>query len=444
MNELADRPLRLSDEVIVLHWWRMARWFMNLRLIPRWYEHTAKPLARVYRRFFYDGLTRSGKIILVCSLFIFLFSYRVSSDFLLFTAALGMSLLLWSVALGYLYRPRVSLQRDTPKTAIAGQPLLSQIGVTNESRRGLYNFSIREMVVPYGRWPREWLRPHQMSLAPGQHTTLTVSFEPQKRGVLSLSGLAIQSYFPFFLTRFTARVKEATEVYVLPASLRVAVPSLRHIAEQASKRLTQGSDNARKGPSLEYAFSRQYQTGDSLRRLDHRASSRRGEPMSKVFEGVDEIRRDQVYLLVDLTVAGFEPWQRRPTSEEALDDRLALAAEIGLSAQNEGFSLAALATGSQWHSLENVLEFYQHIATCKPERVSKNFSNSLPDKVLAEDGLHILVVGRWGVEAETLVNKWQRAGILVLVFLLAESPADVGTLPAGNHFIEVPRVEGRG
>jgi len=443
MNELADRPLRVPNELILLHWWRLLRWFANLRLVPRWREDSARLITRAVRRYYYDSLTRSGKIIFICSLLIFLFSYRVSSNFMLFTAAFGMSLLLWSVVLGYLYRPRVSLQRDTPTTAIAGQPLVSQIGVTNDSRRCLYNFSLRESVVPYGRWPGEWLRPHQVSLAPGQHTTVKVGFEPRKRGLLTLSGLVVQSYFPFFLTRFSARIKRPAEVYVLPPNLNIAVPSLRHIAEQASKRLTQGSDNAHKGPSLEYAFSRQYQTGDALRRLDHRASSRRGEPMSKVFEGVDEIRRDKVYLAVDLTLDEFEPWQRRPTSEEALDQRLALAAEIGLSAQNEGFSLAALATGRQWHSLDNVLQFYQHIATCKPERVSTTSDSSLPDSVGSDDGLHILVVGRWGVEVETLVTKWQRAGILVLVFLMAESPKDVGTLPTGNHFIEVSLVEDR-
>ena len=441
MNEMADRPLRVADEVVVVHWWRMLRWFANLRLIPRWSEHTAKSLTRVYRRLYYDGLTRIGKIVLICSLFIFLFSYRVNSDFLLMTSAAGLAMLLWSLVLGFIYKPRVSVQRDTPKTAIAGQALVLQISVTNESKRGLYNFTIRELIVPDGRWPREWLRPHQMALAPGQNSTVEVGFEPQKRGVLSLSGLAVQSYVPFFLTRFTFRAKESTEVYVLPSTLQVSVPSLRHIAEQASKRLTQGSDNAAKGASLEYAFSRHYQIGDSLRRLDHRASSRRGEPMSKVFEGADEIRRDKVYLIVDLTLQDFELWERRPRNEDILDKRLALAVEIGLSAQNEGFSLAALATGRQWHTLENLLEFYQHIASCKPERAMEYEGNagkaSLPDTVLSDSGLHILVIGRWGAETQAQVDRWQRDGILVLVFLLAESSSEIGALPAGSQFVEV-------
>ncbi len=442
MSEQADRPLRLPDDPVFLHWWRLLRWVLNLRMVPRWNEQFARLLTRIYRRFFYDGLTRIGKIALLCSLLIFLFSYRQGSDFPLLTAAFGMTLLLWSLLLGFVCRPRVTLQPDTPSTAVAGQPLISQIRVTNESRRGLYNFSVREMVVPYGRWPREGSRPHQMALPSGQQTSMAVSFEPQRRGILTLSGLAVQTYFPFFLTRFTVRIQAPRDVYVLPATLPTSLPSLRHIAEQASKRLKFGSDNSPKGPSLEYAFSRQYQIGDSLRRLDHRAGSRLGEPMSKVFEGTDEIRRDKVYLIVDLSLATFARWQRRPGSETALDRRLALAVELGLTAQNEGFSLVALATGREWHVLDSRLEFYRHIASCEAER--GDTGNSIPDTVLADDGLYIVVVGRWTDSITTWVDRWQRAGVLVLVFLLAESPDDVGTLPVGDQYFEIQPNEATG
>lgn len=438
MSELADRPVRVPDEILPLHWWRLIRWFSNLRLVPRWSEHRAKLLLRLFRRLYYDGLTRTGKIILICSLLIFLFSYRASSEFLLFTSAFGIGLLLWSALLGYICRPSISVQRDTPNTAVAGQPLSSKIRVTNNGRFSLYNYSLREMVVPYGRWPKEWSRPHQQNLPRGQSTTLSVHCEPQRRGILNLSGLAVQTYFPFFLTRFTTRVEESVDVYVLPETLKVTIPSLRNIAEQASKRLTLGSESTRKGPSLDYAYSRPYQTGDSMRRLDHRASSRYGEPMSKVFEGVEQIRRDKVYLVVDLSLADFTSWQRRPIDEDPLDERLALAVEIGLSAQNEGFSLAALALGASWHTLEDTHQFYQHIATCMPERGYSEELNTLPDSVLLDEGIHVLVLGRWTKKAEALVDRWQSAGILVLVFLIAEAADDGGSLPEGSQFLEIP------
>jgi hypothetical protein len=159
--------------------------------------------------------------------------------------------------------------------------------------------------------------------------------------------------------------------------------------------------------------------------------------MSKVFEGADEIRRDKVYLMIDLTLEDFLRWQRRPTSFSALDERLALAVEVGLSAQNEGFSLTALATGQEWHTIDNIEQFYQHIATAAPERAVTHSDSALPDRILNDNGLHILVTGRWSKEAQTKVERWQRAGILVLVFLIPESKADRDSLPVGKHFVEV-------
>jgi hypothetical protein len=38
-----------------------------------------------------------------------------------------------------------------------------------------------------------------------------------------------------------------------------------------------------------------------------------------------------------------------------------------------------------------------------------------------------------------MVERWQREGILVLVFLIAESLVNSGTLPVGNQYIEIPR-----
>ena len=437
MSELADRPLRIPGELILKHWWRLFRWFANLRLVPRLREHAARPLMKLYRMAFYDGLTRIGKILLICSFLIFLFSYRVNSDFLLLTAAVSTALIVWSAVLAFVFKPGVSVQRKMPETTIAGEMCTSQVLVHNSSKRGLYNFSVREMVVPDGQWPKEWQRPYQAYLPAGQQTSLSVGFVPRKRGLLRLSGLAVQSYFPFYLTRITQRVMQESDVYVLPPTLNVSLPSLRQLAEQASKQLTLGAESIRQGPALEYAYSRPYQTGDSLRRLDHRASSRYGEPMSKVFEGAEEIRRDKVYLMIDLTLEHFEQWQRRPTSVVALDQRLALAVEVGLSAQNEGFSLTALATGNQWHGIENVSQLYQHIATAEPQRAIANQGTALVDSIENENGLHILVTGRWSEEAQTKVDRWQRAGIVVLVFLIAESDEHADALPSGKQFVEV-------
>lgn len=442
MSELADKPLRVESEFIGLHWWRLIRWFSNLRLLPRWHEANMRIVLRAVRRYFYDGLTRPGKVLLVCCLLTFLFSYRADSNLFLLTAAAGFSLLLWCAMLGFMFRPRVSVTRRAPTFGIAGQPLESKIIVQNQGPRGLYNFTLREMVIPQANLPREWQRPHWPGLAPGAACTVPVTLTPKERGHYVLAGVAVQSYFPFFLTRHTQRVAAPCEVSVLPETLNAPVPSLRKVAEQASKRLDPGSSSTRKGPSLEYAHSRPYRMGDSLRRLDHRASSRLGQPMTKIFEGAEEVRRDQVYLVVDSSLADFLPWQRRPVDDTPLEKRLALAVEVGRSAHNEGFALSALAIGPKWHELDAPTEFDRLIAGCQPIKTVENAledrARLLPDSIENPDGLYILITGRWSDAARSFVERNQHEGVLTLVFFIAEREADAGSLPVGSQFVDIP------
>jgi hypothetical protein len=55
-----------------------------------------------------------------------------------------------------------------------------------------------------------------------------------------------------------------------------------------------------------------------------------------------------------------------------------------------------------------------------------------------DEGIHVLVLGRWTKKAEALVDRWRQSGILVLVFLISETADDSGSLPEGSHFVEVP------
>ena len=121
---------------------------------------------RLYRLCFYDGLTRVSKVLLICSALIFLFSYRINSDLLLTTAAVSMTLLAWSLALGYLYRPRMNLGRQTPEVAVAGQPLHSRMLISNTGPRSLYNFTVREMggFITGGMDYRDYIRKDGMLL----------------------------------------------------------------------------------------------------------------------------------------------------------------------------------------------------------------------------------------------------------------------------------------
>jgi len=159
--------------------------------------------------------------------------------------------------------------------------------------------------------------------------------------------------------------------------------------------------------------------------------------MSKIFEGVEEIRRDQVHVIVDLSLLDFQLWQRRPESPEVIDERLALAVEIGFSAQNEGLSLAALSLGDTWHEINDIGEYNRHLACCQAQKWDEVKGSSLPQKTLDDDGVYILVTGRWSDDAKQLYDRLHRGGILIVVFLIAEYPDAGEDFPEGGQFIEI-------
>ncbi len=432
MSQLSDRPLRITTEPRLLHIWRLLVWLSQLRLVPLWHERFNNPLVRYYRQFFYDGLTRTGKIILVCCLLIFFMNYHNNHQFSLWLTAAGFGTLLWSAGLGYLFRPRIHIQRKTEKFAIANTPVISHLNVTNTGSRPLFNFTAREMTVPGALWIPEWERPHIAALAPGESTRVAVMFTPRKRGVLPLWGIAIQSYYPFFLSRHTQKATSHFDLYVLPQTLNVALPPLRQVVEMASANSASGRNEGRNTQSLEYVYSRQYQNGDSLKRLDHRAGGRRGEPMSKVFQGADQTHLESVYLVIDTSIRKFKAWQPQPPSTEALDRRLSLAVEVGLSAHNEGFTLEAVSLCDQWHPINNEEEFYRLIVNCAASRESQ-----IPVSFPKMEGLAILITGHWDADLQLSVDTWENAGLLPIIFLLPETKHDRDSLPQGNNYIEV-------
>ncbi|MCP4716888.1 MAG: DUF58 domain-containing protein [Deltaproteobacteria bacterium] len=432
MLELCDKPLRIQDELAIIHYWRLSKWLLNLRLVPRWHERYSDPATWLYRTFFYDGLTRTGKTFLCIGFVVFLFNNWYPQTYHLSIAAFTWGLLLGSGLLAYLFRPRISVRRDTPMTAFIGETLTSRITIANHGPRTLFNFSAREMTVPDVRWPREWEIPHQAQLRPGTEISLNVSLTPRKRGIIKLWGITVPTYFPFFMTRLCRKVHTPASVFVVPQPLRVQLPPLRHLAEKAADNDTSGLKQGRATDSHEYAFSRQYQPGDSIRRLDQRASGRRGEPMSKVFEGINLNKLDKIHMLVDTSLKSFLPWQPRPTTTDPLDRRLPLAPELAVSAAHDALHTAAIAWNSSWKAAPTMLSVYEQIAACSPARTPR-----LPENLPDPNGIYVAVLGCWTPDIETTFRAWRKGGAVILVFLLPETQAESGTLPRDTTFIEV-------
>ena len=387
MKEIADRPLRVAGEPLVLHLWRLLRWTLELRLVPRLREQPHGRWRWLYRSWFRESLTRPGKVLFICAMLLLLLSLQGGDHFLLTSAAFGLSLLVWSLCLGAWYRPRVELRRLGIAVGVAGRPLQLPVEVHNRGRT-LLDFSVRELKVPGVRTPRDSTAEYHERLESGARLHTHTEVLPLHRGLLELPGLAVQSYFPFFLTRRSSRHAAPAMLPVLPAPLTAQLPPLRRTVARNPAAAEGARHRGRASGSLEYRDSRPFASGDSTRRIDHRASARRGEIMSKVFDPAQGTEVEGVALACDLTLAGFQRWQRRPKDPAALDGRLALAVALARSATAEGLPVRALALGPRWQPLDDMNLCWQRIAGCQPARGPWHLE--VPP---ARDLLVLLVVG---------------------------------------------------
>lgn len=422
MKELADRPLRVPGDPLARHLWRMTRWLLELRLVPRLSERRGGWRAPL--RGLRDGLTATGRVLLLASFALLLLSRRSQPGFDLALAAAGLSVVLLSLLVGWWWRPRLQLTRLEQTTAIAGRPCQGRVRVVNVGRRAARDLSLREWRGPGWRSLPAAQSTLIVHLPAGASTLCEVAFVPRERGLMRLPGLAVHSCFPLFVTCSTQRVPEPLDVAVLPPPLRVSLPPLRDLAARC---LHAGSRAAQRHGSFEYAYSRPYQPGDLPSRLDHRASARRGELMARVFHGGVQLQARGVVLCCDTSVVGFEPWQRRPRNRRALDRRLALLLELAAQARATQLPPQALALGDDWQTLTDEAALRRAVAGCSPARTCR-----LPDAPLQADWLHLLVTEDASPDLLAQVAAWRAAGRLVLLFRLSGAGRSLPEGP-GNH-----------
>lgn len=432
MKYIEDRPLRVAADPYVLHLWRLLRWVSELRLVPVSRETSRNPFRRPLLYGPAAVLTRPGKILLFAAMVVVLLSYRHNQGFVLQSSALAVGLLLWSAMVGWWYRPRVTVQRRGVSWAVANQPYRARVQVKNLHRRPLRNFVLREMAVRGCRLPTESARCYIDSLTGSSETEQEIVITPRQRGSLQLDGLVIDSYYPFFLTRSSQRAALGQPLNVLPAALKVDLPSLRLLSDQAAKSVNFGSDKGRRERALDYVYSRSYQAGDMPSRLDRRASARRGEPMSKIYHGALKLNPEGLVLIVDLSLAGLPLWKPRPDDPTIMDNRLALAVEVERRARGEGLALAGCWWNGSWQLIANTDEFYQQVAG-----MAAVHHRQLPGLLDQADSIHLLIIGRWDDALADWVEQQRAQGVMLLVVMLPENAEQVGKLPVAAGFLEI-------
>ncbi|CAN5158445.1 DUF58 domain-containing protein [soil metagenome] len=227
------------------------------------------------------GFTRRGVVFLVASLLASVFAYSMGLRELLYVAILLVALPVGALALVWLARPRLSVTRTfSPHILEAG----AAASVTMHVRNLAYRRSTRSRwrdTLPWrpGRTPDAdlpALQPRGARFsARGNSAELRYELRPPRRGVFSIGPLGVDVTDAFGLASSSLTTGQPQPIVVTPVVVALPATGLSTTAGDGESRLVQRRSSGDEDDTI----TREYRSGDAMRRVHWRATARHGDLM---------------------------------------------------------------------------------------------------------------------------------------------------------------------
>ncbi len=293
------------------------------------------PVLRAARPVWVARFTRRGGLLLLSGSTVLLLGILLSRRDLLFIGLVLMLLPLCGALFVMLRPATVSVQRSVlPDVVSAGDTATVSLLVHNLSARPLVGSAWRDtasagITVPE-RQALPGLRGGQPHATVGAGATrLSYPVSPRTRGLHQSGPFLIERSDPFGLAATERSVGVPKDFLVTPRLEMLSGSGLSLLSGDGSSREALRTVS----PNADELTAREYRPGDPLRRVNWRATARRGEIMVRQEE---QQSNPEARLLLDTT----------PRSERAFDVAVELAASVGVHLIGSGFRLQMMETGA--------------------------------------------------------------------------------------------------
>lgn len=320
------------------------------------------------------------------------------------------SLIVLSLMISLLTKPRVVVHRTAPQRAMAGSSVPLTIRVTSEAKRTIHDLGAYEYRTPR----RVKITPEAMyvaELAPEATVMFEYELTAAKRGSYLLRGPSAVSAFPFGLTHAKRFARQQQRVMVYPS-----FKPLQRIAMPMGQRYQPGGIAlaSKIGESMEFIGNRDYQPGDRVRDLHPRSWARVGKPIVRQYQ--------QEYLTrVAMMVDTFIP----PFNSRALEANLSLAAAVGDYMARQQFIVDLFAAGPQLYHFQagrslGYLDDILDILACLERSRSDPFTVIGPEfaKQVHQTSAVVALLLTWNDERRALLDQIAAQGVAVKSILV--------------------------
>ncbi len=363
-------------------------------------------------------------------------------------------LFLLSVLLSRINRLKVSVHRELPDYATAGEPLSYTVVIQNLTSRSYDQLSyierLAEPVIDYadlrryyqnpvtGRCPkfisfRQWRRyrfwqrngyvnPQALPLLT-QQVRIPIRLTPLRRGVLRLSGACIAKPDPLGLFRRLIPVADEQRIWVLPPRYPVQVPEL-----VGRRKYQPGGINLANsvGESTEFMGLRDYRCGDPLHKMHWKSLAKHGRLVVKDYQ---EEYFDRRGLVLDTDADHLPP--------KIFEAAVSVAASLIFGSTTNDALLDLMFVGTESYcftagrGMDSLTHLQEILAAVQPsdsnsfERLRHSVENHL-----AECSSLLCVFLHWDHPRQQFVQNLIQQGIPVAVFwvgsFVTHPPDDIG------------------
>ncbi|NLF17222.1 MAG: DUF58 domain-containing protein [Lentisphaerae bacterium] len=376
-------------------------------------------------------ITLTGGMVCLCCGLALLYALLtlVMPIHLLAFALLG--LLVLDAVAGFVFRPRVVVERLIPERLAAGSEQAVTYQVAHAGRLPLWDLILdplplpRRLAFPSGR---SVVR----ALHPGETASCSTTIRAYRRGRYVLPVPLAGTAFPFHLWRWTRAGTGNRAITVYPS-----FTPLRRVRQPTGLRYQAGGIalSSAVGGSMEFLGTRPYRSGDDPRRMHWRSWARTSYPVVKEFR---EEYLSRTALIVDTARPQPYFWDAWINPEdETFEAALSLSAAVADYLCRQETIIDLFAAGPEVYRfqggrslgfLENILDILACLQPHHGEPFAE-FSEELLDEV-ARINNTVLVLLTWNDVRRDLLESLRAAGVAVTAVLVSADGQPPPGLPA--------------
>lgn len=230
---------------------------------------------------------------------------------------LGVVILLAAIDLALAASPRsIAVARDLPSRVRLGEPVTSELYLTNTGRRRLRG-AVRDAWQPSAgagnnRTP--------IDIPPGERRLVALTLTPFRRGERRVHQVTVRAFGPLHFAARQATLDAPGHIRVLPPFL-----SRKHLPSRLARlRELDGRTSVQiRGQGTEFDSLREYVRGDDVRSIDWRATARRNDVMVRTWRPERDRR---VVIVIDTARTSAARVDDEPRIDTAMEAALLLAA----------------------------------------------------------------------------------------------------------------------